>query len=170
MDLTYSGIGGGEVANVPRSILTLAPTKTKGLHCLHVSKRKTTGWKDPDGRYTDRYLIKRTDNPSRPAWLPVTPHEAETLISEGQATKGNTKSRKVGPHHVVQAVTTGDMQRKALLEQLARDHHCGLRSVEAAYSEAKALELIDTYSEKNPRGGKNLTWVCLPDRKPQEVI
>jgi hypothetical protein len=170
MDFTYSGIGGGEVANVPRSVLTLAPTKTKGLHALHVSKRKTTGWKDDDGRYTDRYYIKRTENSSRPAWLPVSHEEAEAMIGEARDARSSAKSRKVGPMHVVEAVTTGDMQRKALLEQLCREHRCGERTAQAAYNEAKQLGWVETYPEKNPRGGKDISWVCLPERNPQGAL
>jgi hypothetical protein len=167
MDFTYSGIGGSEVANVPRSVLTLAPTKTKGLHSLHVSKRQTTGWRDDHGRTTDRCYIKRTDNPSRPAWLPVTHEEADELQSQA---KGNTGARKIEPKHVVEAVTTGDMQRKALLEQLCRDHRCGVRTAQSAYDAAKHLGLIDTYSEKNPRGGQAITWACIPGRGLQGAI
>lgn len=167
MDFTYSGIGGGEVANVPRSILTLAPTKTKGLHALHVNKRTTTGWKDDAGRYTTCYYIKRTDNPSRPAWLPVGHEEAEELMGQVPAARGNAGSRKIAPQHVVEAVATGDMQRKALLEQLCRDHRCGERSAATAYAEAKELGLIDTYAERNPAGGRATFWVCLPERKPE---
>jgi hypothetical protein len=58
------------------------------------------------------------------------------------------------------------MQRKALLEQLCRDHWCGDRSARTAYAEAKQQGLIDTYLEKNPQGGKDLAWVCLPERHP----
>lgn len=169
MDLTYSGIGGGEVANVPRTILTLAPTKTKGLHCLHVSKRKTTGWQDADGRFTDRYYIQRTANPSRPAWLPVTHEEAQEIQSTTPSTRNNTPARKIEPKHVVQAITTGDMQRKALLEQLCREHRCSERSAASAYAEAKEQGLIDSYTEKNASRGRPIVWACLPERMPKDL-
>lgn len=70
-----------------------AATKTKGLHCLHVNKRKTTGWKDNDGRFTDRYYIKCTDTPFRPAWLPVT-HEQAEEIQRTPSTRSNTPSTR----------------------------------------------------------------------------
>jgi len=170
MDFTYSGIGGSEVANVPRSVLTLAPTKTKGLHSLHVSKRQTTGWRDDHGRTTDRCYIKRTDNPSRPAWLPVTHEEAEELQSHAPSTRTTTTVRKIEPKHVVEAVATGDMQRKALLEQLCRQHRCSERSAASAYAEAKQRGLIDAYTEKNPSRGRPLVWVCLPERMPERLL
>ena len=77
MDFTYSGIGGGEVANVPRSILTLAPTRVKELMVLKASKRTTTGWRDGDGAFMDYAYFQRTDNPTRPAWIPVGHHPGE---------------------------------------------------------------------------------------------
>ena len=51
-DDTYSAIGGAEMANVPRTILTLRPTAADGLSVVRVSKRQTTGWKDAQGKFT----------------------------------------------------------------------------------------------------------------------
>jgi hypothetical protein len=92
IDDTYSAIGGAELANIPRSILTLHPTDAEGLHVVTVSKRKTTGWKDSSGRDTNRYFVKRTDNPRRPAWLPVSSEDAARLI-EGAAAKTGGRGR-----------------------------------------------------------------------------
>jgi len=88
LDDTYSAIGGAELANIPRSILTLHPTDAEGLHVVTVSKRKTTGWQDSGGRDTNRYFVKRTDNPRRPAWLPVSSDDAARLIDEAAAKSG----------------------------------------------------------------------------------
>jgi hypothetical protein len=88
LDDTYSAIGGAELANIPRSILTLHPTDAEGLHVVTVSKRKTTGWKDSDGRDTNRYFVKRTDNPRRPAWLPVSSDDAARFIDEAAGKSG----------------------------------------------------------------------------------
>jgi hypothetical protein len=118
MDFTYSGIGGGEVANVPRSILTLAPTKAKGLHALYVSKRPTTGWKDDDDKSTDHIFLKRTDNPARPAWLPVSHEDAEAMIGEQSPAGDSGRSKKASADHIVQAVRMGAMARPALLAQI----------------------------------------------------
>lgn len=66
IDDTYSAIGGSEIANIPRSVLTLRPTASRELSVVTVSKRKTTGWKDSDGNFTDRFFVQRTDKPGAP--------------------------------------------------------------------------------------------------------
>jgi hypothetical protein len=81
VDDTYSAIGGAEMANIPRAILTLRPTPAEALSVLTVSKRKTTGWKDGNDNAADRYHVKRTADPLRPAWLPVSGEEAAGLIA-----------------------------------------------------------------------------------------
>jgi len=165
MDFTYSGIGGGEVANVPRSILTLAPTKAKGLHCLYVSKRPTTGWKDDDGSFTDHLYIRRTDNPSRPAWLPVSHEEAAELM-EGSAPE-QARTKKVTPQDVVDAVATGAMTRQSLLEKLQRERKCSEKPAKDAIRDARADEIVETFTRPNPNGGKAIVWFCLPEHLEQ---
>lgn len=167
MDFTYSGIGGGEVANVPRSILTLAPTKAKGLHALYVSKRPTTGWKDDDDRFTDHVFIRRTENPARPAWLPVSHEDAAAMIGEG-ATEGGRK-KKVGPGDVVAMVKTGAAMQKDIIAGLIKAKGCGMSTAKDAVMEARDLEVVATFEEKNPRGGKSIVWVCLPEHLSQWV-
>jgi hypothetical protein len=166
MDFTYSGIGGGEVANVPRSILTLAPTKAKGLHALYVSKRPTTGWKDDDDKFTDHIYIKRTDNPARPAWLPVSHEDAEVMIGEGSPAKGG-RQKKVGPGDVVEAVKTGAKMQKDIIEGMMKSKPCGMTAAKDAVKDAKELEIVATFEEKNPRGGNAIVWICLPEHKAQ---
>ncbi len=165
MDFTYSGIGGGEVANVPRSILTLAPTKVKGLHVLHVSKRQTTGWKDAAGNFVDHVFIRRSDDPTRPAWIPVSHEEAAAMI--GAATPGKGEGRKATPSHVVAAVSTGAMTRQSLLEKLRRECRCSENPAKEALREARDLGVVVTFEDPQARGGKPVLWVCLPEHKTQ---
>jgi hypothetical protein len=170
MDFTYSGIGGGEVANVPRSILTLTPTKAKGLHALYISKRTTTGWKDDQDKFTDHIYIKRTDNPSRPAWLPVSHEDAAAMIGDNAPSgfaEGRTKKATVG--HIVEAVRTAAMARPALLAQIQRENHCTETPAKNALREARERGLVGTFEQPTPGGGKKTIWVCLPEHLTQWV-
>ena len=81
IDSTYSAIGGAEMANVPRSILTLRPTKAEGLWMLAAAKRQTTGWQDEDGDFVSSLYVRRSPDPCRPAWLPVPFRAAEAEIN-----------------------------------------------------------------------------------------
>jgi hypothetical protein len=161
-DDTYSAIGGGEMANIPRTILTLRPTAADGLSVLKVSKRQTTGWKDTEGNFTTSYFVRRTNDPTRPAWLPVDSDEAQELLD---ATKGNGGSakgnRKVTVEHVTDALESGDMQRQALIDWLMRECICSDRPARDAITEATNQGLVRSYTEANPRGGKPLRWFAL---------
>ena len=152
------------MANVPRSILTLVPTKTKGLHCLHVSKRPTTGWTDDEGSFTDHLYLRRTDNPSRPAWLPVSHEEAAELM-KGSAPEVRTK--KVTPQDVVDAVATGAMDRQSLLAKLRRERKCSEKTAKDAIRDAREDEIVSTFNRPNPKGGKEILWLCLPEHLEQ---
>ena len=169
-DDTYSAIGGGEMANIPRAILTLRPTTAEGLFVVKVSKRQTTGWKDDQGNYTTSYFVKRTDDPTRPAWLPVGSDEAGEMIDAGKAS-GSTErgGKKVTASDVVAALTTGAMQRQVLIETLMRIHKCSDRPARNAITAAEKDELISSFTEPNPHGGNSLKWLCLPDQKNQWV-
>lgn len=170
MDFTYSGIGGGEIANIPRFILTLAPTSVKGLMALHASKRTTTGWKDGSGRYMTHAYFRRTDDPTRPAWLPVPYDEAEELISAGKASPGSGKgSRKASPGNVVEALKIGPTQRKALIERVMKQCRCSDKPARTAISDAVLDGLILLSTEPNPRGGNPIQWFCLPEHKNHGV-
>jgi hypothetical protein len=169
MDFTYSGIGGGEVANVPRSILTLAPTKAKGLHAVYVSKRPTTGWKDDDDKFVDHIYIKRTDNPARPAWLPVSHEDAEAMIGEHSPAGESGRSKKATAEHIVEAVKTGAMARPALLAQIQRERHCTETPAKNALREARKEGLVKTFEQPTASGGKATVWVCLPEHLHQWV-
>jgi hypothetical protein len=99
-DDTYSAIGGSELANIPRAILTLRPTTAEGLSVVKVSKRQTTGWKDSRGSFTPCYFTKRSDNPERPAWLPVSSDEAADMIADTKAASASGKGgKKATPQH-----------------------------------------------------------------------
>ena len=161
MDFTYSGIGGGEVANIPRTILTLAPAKVKGLCMLHVSKRVFTGWLDGDFKFSDCFFIKRTDDPSRPAWLPVSHDDAEAIIpasKQGGAGNGGGKGKKLTTQHVTDALATGDMARLALIVFLVENYSVSDRTVKDAINDARLSGHITEYKEVPPSGGRALIW------------
>ena len=168
MDFTYSGIGGGEVANIPRFILTLAPTKVKGLMAVHASKRTTTGWKDESGRYMDHAYFRRTDNPTRPAWLPVGYEEAEEMLASRAGASGGGRSPKATFEHLVEILAVGAMTRKALIESLRKASGCGLTIAKNVISNARA-GTIAVFTDKDPETGKKVIWYCLPEHKGQWV-
>ena len=169
-DDVYSAIGGGEVANIPRSILTLRPTPAEGLSVVKVGKRQTTGWQDENGDFTASYFVKRSGNPERPAWLPVGHGEALDLISDSKAAGSAGKGgKKATPAHVVEALATGAMQRQALIQNIMAARNCSDRPAKDAIREAEAQELISSFTEPNPRGGSPIKWLCLPEHQKQWV-
>lgn len=163
-DDIYSGIGGGEIANIPRSVLTLRPTKDDGLFVLKVGKRQTTGWKDGDGNFTPAYFLRRSSDPSRPAWLPVAHDEATELLDEAGT---GTKHRKCTPADALACLATGAMARPQLLESMKRRCGCGLSAAKTALAEARRNEAVHEWEEPNPNGGKAVLWFCLPEHKEQ---
>ena len=155
IDDTYSGIGGGEIANIPRSILTLKPTPAKGIFVLTVSKRQTAGWQDDMGKFTTSYYIRRSDNPERPAWIPVPCNEAQNEIAFGSSLKGGRSSRKVLPIDVQAAVlASGRISRVELIDQMMGSYFCSDKPAKTAILEAERDGLIFPYFEKNPHGGQ----------------
>jgi AAA domain len=167
MDFTYSGIGGGEIANIPRSVFTLAPTKVEGLLILHVSKRKTVGWKDDEGKFTDHAYFKRTDDPKRPAWLPVTHGEAAELMEAVNSSSGG-RNKKATIEHVMEALTVGAMTRQALIETVIKNCRCGLSTAKTAISNAQ-LGSVSTFTEKDSKTGRSILFFCLPEHRGQWV-
>jgi hypothetical protein len=166
---TYSAIGGGEMANIPRAILTLRPTAAEGLSVLKVSKRQTTGWKDAAGKFSTSYFVRRSDNPERPAWLPVDSDEAAELMA---ASKGGSASgkgnRKVTVEHVTDAVATGAVQQQALIESLRRTcQPCCAKTASKAILIAERSGAVSSFTEPNPNGGKCIKWLCLPEHREQ---
>ena len=161
-DDTYSAIGGGEMANIPRAILTLRPTAADGLFVVKVSKRQTTGWKDTQGDFTSSYFVRRTGDPTRPAWLPVDSDEAREILDASKGGSGTGKGgRKVTVANVAAALETGDMQRKALIDWLCRKCSCSDRPARDAIDDAVRQGIVKTYTEPNPKGGKELRWFAL---------
>ncbi len=169
MDDTYSAIGGGEIANIPRSVLTLKPTPAAGLFVVTVSKRQTTGWKDGNGKFATSYFVRRTDNPERPAWLPVDHDEARNMIAACNTAKtANGDSRKrVTAEHVVEALRTGAMQQVALIDWIRKRCGCSENPAKAAIRDAAPL-IVESF-EKNPRGGHALKWLTLKEHTTQGV-
>lgn len=168
MDLTYSGIGGGEVANIPRSIFTLVPTKVKGLRALHVSKRKTVGWKNEDKEFTDHAFFQRTDDPTRPAWLPVSHAEAAEIIATQAGSSGGVRAKKATVDDLVEILSTGAMRREPLLESLMKKCGCGFSTAKTVLQNAR-LGSISDFNEKDPETGKSVLWFCLPQHRDQWV-
>ena len=162
-DDTYSAIGGGEMANVPRSILTLRPTGSDGLSVVKVSKRQTTGWKDENGDFTPSYFVRRSGNPERPAWIPVAHDEAEELIADAKPSGGASKGgKKAGVDHVIECLEIGPTQRQALLERVMKLCRCSDRTAKDALKDAEAESAVCTFSERNPKGGNPIKWYRLP--------
>jgi hypothetical protein len=168
MDFTYSGIGGGEVANIPRFILTLAPTKAKGLMAVHASKRTTTGWKDECGRYMAHAYFRRTDNPTRPAWLPVGYEEAEEMIAARAGSFGGGRAKKATVDDLVEILSTGAMRLEPLIESLMKKCGCGRTIAKTVINNAR-LGAISKFTEKDEKTGRNVIWLCLPEHKGQWV-
>jgi hypothetical protein len=163
MDMTYSGIGGGDVANIPRIVFTLAPTDNEGLVCLHVAKRTTVGWKDEDGKHKTYAFFRRTDEPTRPAWLPVSYEEAERELSQ----KTSAPTRKCTADDVVAILRNGDGLKTVIIEELVRDKKCVKGTAENAIKEAMEHELVRLYDDDkpNPNGGSRKKWLTIQNKK-----
>ncbi len=166
-DDTYSAIGGGEMANVPRAILTLRPA-ADGLSVLKVAKRPTTGWKDANGCYTKSYFLRRSGDPTRPAWLPVDSDEVQNFISDSKPSgSGGKSSKKVTSAHVVGALKVGPTQRQALIERLMEKRCCSNRTASNAIIQAESDKLILSFTEPNRNGGMAIKWLQLPEHSNQ---
>lgn len=161
-DDVYSGIGGGEMANIPRAVLTLRPTKADGLWVLRVGKRITTGWTDAAGGFSASYHIRRSNDPQRPAWLPVDYDEAADLIDGEQTSKPRYKA---DTSDVVEIVRTGAVALPVVLENLQAK--CGLTTAKGIVKRAEDLELVKSFNEPNPNGGKPRKFLCLPEHLNQ---
>lgn len=159
-DDVYSGIGGGEIANIPRTILTLKPTPAEGLMVVTVSKRKTTGWKDDEGFFTDKYFLRRTLDPQRPGWLPVSRSEALEEIN-GEPPKPRDATRKVKDHHVTDPLKGGAMNQKCLLEEIRHAASCSETTAAGALKDLCLARTIILFTEPNPNGGKPVNWFKL---------
>jgi hypothetical protein len=165
IDDTYSGIGGGEAANIPRSVLTLKPTPCDGLFVVTVSKRQTTGWKDGSGNYVTSYFVRRSGDPERPAWIPVEHDEAQELIGDSKASGSAKSSKKVTSQDVMDELRPGPTQRQALIERLRKKCNCSEVPAKNAIRDAENDEEISSFTESNPNGGNAIKWLCLHEHK-----
>ncbi|MCP5532340.1 MAG: AAA family ATPase [Akkermansiaceae bacterium] len=162
-DDTYSAIGGAEMANIPRAILTLRPTPASGVSVVRVSKRQTTGWKDDSGDSTTAFYVKRSCNPERPAWIPIGHREAMEAIVSGKAsysTRG--KDRKVTSEDVANLLTDGPVWRNPLIAQVRASFRCSDKTAKDAINRAAEEERIVSYTKKNPKGGHPMRYFKLP--------
>lgn len=157
MDPTYSGIGGGDVANIPRSILTLMPVRD-GIVRLQASKRTTYGWRDADDKYMDHAFFRRTTDPTRPAWLPVPYSEVEALVESSKDSR-----RKGDVNDVLEILDRGDRLKSAVVEDIMRMRHCGERTARERVKEAILADIgVREYDgEKPARGGSAPKWLTI---------
>ena len=154
----YSGIGGSEMANVPRSVLTLRPTKCENIHVLKSAKRTSTGWKDDRGLPSNAYYVKRTARADRPAWLPVTHAEAREAQEKVASESGPQK--KATREDVLQILEEGAMSRQGLIEALREQCGCGMgKAVEAI---AEARRDLHAWEKQSEGRGRPQVWFCLP--------
>jgi hypothetical protein len=157
MDPTYSGIGGSDAANIPRIVMTIMPAG-KGMIRLQAGKRTTVGWKDDEGNYRDHAYFRRTDNPTRPAWLPISYEEGETRPdkSEGAGRK------KITTAQIVDILKNGDRLKAAMMDDLMKTP-CSDKTARDAIKHALELGEIFEYSEKKKpaHGGSPRKWLAL---------
>jgi hypothetical protein len=170
-DDTYSAIGGAEVANIPRSVLTLRPTPAAGLSVLSVSKRQTTGWKDDGGDYCPRLFLQRTDNPERPAWIPIGTEQAGDMIAEAKPARDDKggASQKVQPGDVAVIVRQKPIAQQDVIARLCNLRSCSNRTAREAITKAM-LTGIESFDERNPKGGKAIKWLRMKPDHPQLAI
>ncbi len=163
IDPIYSAIGGAEPANVARSILCLAPTPAPGLHVLHVGKRISTGWVDESGAFVTKMYFKRSTQPRRPAWLPVSHAEAEEMISGVKAKGGAPK--KCSPERAVEILREkgGRAWRADLLKWTANACGCSEGTAKNSIDDARTAGLIHEISRKPPGKMQTQLWFFLPD-------
>jgi hypothetical protein len=157
IDPTYSGIGGSEMANIPRMILTLVPM-ADGMIRLQASKRTTLGWKNEDGKHEDHAFFRRTDDPTRPAWLPVSYEEGETRPEKS----GGAGKKKITTAQIVDILKKGERLKAAVRADLMATP-CSLQTAKDAIKHALELGEIFEYSEKKKpaRGGSAPVWLTL---------
>lgn len=157
MDPAYSGIGGGDVANIPRIVITMMPAG-EGMVRLQASKRTTVGWKDEDGKHKTYAFFKRTDDPTRPAWLPVSYEEGETKPAQAE---GKAKT-KCSTGQVIAILQNGPRWKSAVIDDLMK-LPCATSTAKAAIKHALEMEAIFQYDDKNKptQGGSARKWLTL---------
>ncbi len=75
-------------------------------------------------------------------------------------------SKKCETEHVVAAVKTGPMLRSALIDWLRNTCFCSQKTAETAIRVAELARAIRSFPEKNPRGGLDIKWYCVPEHHP----
>lgn len=170
IDDTYSAIGGSEMANIPRSILTLRPTPAPGLSVVTVSKRQTTGWRDEAGNFETKFYVQRSGNPERPAWIPIPPTDAEEMIAEAKPEKKEAgASKKAPPEKVAEIVNNSrsEVSRKDLIARTANYCDCKHRTAQDAVVEAERKGLIVSTSKPTGHGGQKEKFYTLGTDQPE---
>jgi hypothetical protein len=157
MDPTYSGIGGSEMANIPRVVLTLMPVRD-GIIRLQAAKRTTLGWKDANDKYMDHAFFRRTDDPTRPAWIPVSYEEGETNPAQAS---GTTRA-KCRTEQVIATLRNGPRWKATVIDDLIK-LPCSMTKAKDVIRHALLMEEIFEYEdkEKPARGGSRRKWLTL---------
>lgn len=160
---TYSQIGGGDMANIPRSIVVINPTKHPEIFRLTASKRLTTGWEDEEGKFVPEHYVRRSGDPQRPAWISMGYYEAKEEIA-AEAGEENEPQAKVRGIHVRDAFnceTGREMPKSELIEYLTDRCDAGLTTVKAALNGMKGSVWMVSRTEARPRGGRPIEIVKL---------
>ena len=89
------------------------------------------------------------------------------MIAEGASAKGRKQTFEGLEFDVVEEVTTGATERKALIATLIRVYGCGESTAIDAINKARRLGLVGEFREKNPKGGAAVLWLCLPEHLEQ---
>ena len=164
MDPTYSGIGGSEMANIPRVVLTLMPARD-GMIRLQAAKRTTLGWKDANDKYMDHAFFRRTDDPTRPAWIPVSYEEGETRSD----ISGCTGRQKITTSQIVDILKKGDRLKASVVNDFVRS---GFGESTAARVIRNALQMGDIHEypepKKSKKSGSPRKWLTLTPPEDEE--
>jgi hypothetical protein len=157
MDPTYSGIGGSEMANIPRIVLTIMPAG-EGMIRLQAGKRTTVGWKDEEGKYRDHAYFRRTDNPTRPAWIPISYEEGETRPDK----LDGIGKQKITTAQIVEILKNGDRLKAFVINDFVH-LGCGESTAERAIRRALQMGEIYEYFEpkKSKKPGSQPKWLTL---------
>lgn len=161
MDETYTGIGGGEVANVPRSIFTMIPTPVPDLVRLVVAKRKLSDWRDAEGNFTDHAYFRRSGDPLLPAWIPVPHDEALDLISDSGSKKN---SPAITAEAVLQIIGSGAVNQAALLKDIGVRFNRSATTAKNALENAMLSGLIGEFEASAPNSKRRVKWHCAADK------
>ena len=97
-------------------------------------------------------------------WCPLLKRKNSPVLPRHPLDHGNV-TKKCTPEHVVEALQVGPTQRKALIDRLMAKCQCSESPAKDAILHAEGQGLIVSSLEPNPRGGKEIKWLRLPEHK-----